>query len=96
MSRPDPKRKYRYPGTTRKLPEGAPKRLALHSCDTCGKQCFSSRRLAKSVTDRTFPGFQIRFYQCGGLWHFTTVDAGTMGYYRERDTRRAQDAEAND
>jgi hypothetical protein len=73
----------------RKRQKDGVKRLSLHSCSTCGKQCFETRHLAKTAAGRIAPGMQIRLYLCGGFWHHTSVPAAKMGEYRERDYRRA-------
>lgn len=88
-SRDNTERGYRY-AKRRRSREGAPKRLSMYSCDICGKQCFDTRKLAKLSSGRSAPGVQIRVYKCGDSWHHTSVPAGTMAYYRELDTRRAE------
>lgn len=81
--------------SSRKLQEGTPHRVADHTCPICGKQCFLSSRIAKAVASRIHPGQKMRFYTCNGKWHMTSVDAETMGRYREKDFRRAQHGEAD-
>jgi hypothetical protein len=83
-------RGYRY--NRKRRESGAPKRLSLHSCDICGKQCFESEHMAKLSYRRSLPGAQLRTYLCGGFWHVTSVPADRMAMYREMDYRRAQDA----
>lgn len=65
-------------------------RLAFLTCPDCGKQCFKTRHLAKVSAERIFPGQTMRFYECGDFWHFTSVTAGRMAYYREKDHRNAE------
>jgi hypothetical protein len=85
-------RKAKY---SKHRPEGTPLRVSLHTCTVCGKQCFESRRSAKSAAPRipALAGKQLRYYQCNGYWHMTSVPADTMGRYREMDFRRTQHAE---
>ena len=56
-------------------------------CPDCGKRRYSSRAQAKrAARANRCPGRRLRAYRCGGWWHLTSRDAGTVTYYRERRT----------
>lgn len=93
-ARNNAQRGYRY-GKRKRTREGSPSRLSMHSCETCGKQCFASRHLAKLGADRAAAGTRIRLYTCNGAWHMTSVPAETMAYYREKDYLRGTHGEAD-
>jgi hypothetical protein len=41
-----------------------------HTCATCGKASFPSRKLAKQQARRVHPGEKMSEYRCGDWWHY--------------------------
>lgn len=44
-------------------------------CPECGKWCFSSRADAEAAVRIIHPGATVRYYQCTGWWHYTSMSA---------------------
>jgi len=62
------------------------------TCPVCGKKGYASRQAAKQAAVRIYPGKTMRFYQCGTLWHMTSVDSGTTAQYREWQAVQEEDS----
>jgi hypothetical protein len=53
-------------------------------CLACGKDCYTTKKLAKQSARRLFPGVTMREYQCGSYWHITSQDAQRAAEMRAR------------
>lgn len=40
------------------------------TCVACGKQCFLTRKGARSMGKKLYPGTNFTVYQCGEYWHY--------------------------
>jgi hypothetical protein len=52
-------------------------RKAASTCPACGKDCYTSKKLAKQSARRLFPGATMRVYLCLGspYYHLTSQGA---------------------
>lgn len=39
------------------------------TCPTCGKVAYPTRKRAKEVAKKVYPGYHLSPYQCGDFWH---------------------------
>lgn len=62
-----------------------------HRCAHCGKWCYSSRREADRAAGALHPGATVRFYECHGWWHFTSIPAAAEARIRESRTVRPEE-----
>ena len=63
-------------------------RSPLAACPGCGKQAFTSRKVARRAAPILYPGQRMRAYQCGetpGWWHLTSRPAAKAAYWRDQD-----------
>lgn len=60
-------------------PTVAPGKAQLSRCQTCGKWCYETRRVAKQAGRTIHPGYRMRVYRCGDYWHLTRTARWTEG-----------------
>lgn len=53
------------------------------ACPACGKKCYPSKRVAKSMARRLYPGTSVRAYQCGDYWHLTSQSGKSTAAWRD-------------
>jgi hypothetical protein len=56
-----------------------------HHCPECGKWCYETRADTEKAARRRHQGTPMRYYQCGGWWHCTSMDAAGTEGIRARD-----------
>jgi hypothetical protein len=73
---------------SRYAPGAVPRReqRAAGKCPACGKDSYTSKKLAKQDARRLFPGDTMRVYPCPGsrYWHMTSADAQRAAGIRAR------------
>jgi hypothetical protein len=51
-------------------------RQPVKTCETCGKQCYTSKKNAKDAAKNRHAGDQMNAYECGGFWHYGHLPKG--------------------
>lgn len=45
-------------------------RWGIKTCETCGKKCYASRKIAKDSARAVHPSERMSVYRCGDYWHY--------------------------
>lgn len=69
--------------------------VPMHTCSSCGKQAYQSRKDAQVMAKRMHQGQRVRFYTCRGRntsenWHVTTMDAWATMRYKDYEASGRQ------
>ena len=69
--------------------------VPMHTCPSCGKQAYQTRKDAKYMGKKMHQGQKIRLYQCRSRntkenWHVTTMGAWATMRYKDWEANGRQ------